>query len=306
MFVLAHLSDPHLAAMPRPRLLELAGKRGLGLVNWHLRRRREHRGDVLDALLRDLAAQAPDHIAVTGDLVNVALAGEFAGARTFLQRLGPPDRVSFVPGNHDAYVRATMTHAYEHWREYMSGDIVRAPQGEPAGFPYVRRRGPLALVGVSTSVPSGPFMATGRIGPDQLARLERVLGELDAESAFKVVLLHHPPTSLRGDRLKRLIDAAAFRELLRRHQVDLVLHGHIHVNLLVWLAGPVRSVPSVSVPSASATTHGEEPASYNLFRIEPTGKEWRCEMVARGFAPDRAGIAELRRRILAPAAAALQ
>jgi hypothetical protein len=27
MFLLAHLSDPHLAPLPRPRLLELVGKR---------------------------------------------------------------------------------------------------------------------------------------------------------------------------------------------------------------------------------------------------------------------------------------
>lgn len=300
MFVLAHLSDPHLASMPRPRLLELAGKRGLGLVNWHLRRRHEHRLDVLEPLVLDLLAQAPDHIAVTGDLVNVALADEFAGGRAFLASLGPPDRVSFVPGNHDAYVRTTVTHAYDHWREYMSGDTTAAPKGEPASFPYVRRRGPLAIVGLSTAAPSGPFMATGRVGPDQLRRLEHKLAGLGPERPFKVVLLHHPPVSLRGDRLKRLIDAAAFRDVLARHQVDLVLHGHIHVNTLAWLVGPVRPVPSVSASSASATVHGEEPASYNLFRIEQVGGEWRCEMMVRGYGRDGGGIDELRRRTLMP------
>jgi len=33
MFVLAHVSDLHLGAPPR--LAELAGKRGLGFINWH-------------------------------------------------------------------------------------------------------------------------------------------------------------------------------------------------------------------------------------------------------------------------------
>jgi hypothetical protein len=41
MFVLAHLSDLHMAL--RPRLLELAGKRGLGYVNWHRGRKYIHR-----------------------------------------------------------------------------------------------------------------------------------------------------------------------------------------------------------------------------------------------------------------------
>ena len=38
MFVLAHLSDPHLGPVPLPRFRELTGKRALGYVNWHRRR----------------------------------------------------------------------------------------------------------------------------------------------------------------------------------------------------------------------------------------------------------------------------
>ncbi len=37
MFVLAHLSDPHMAS--RPRFAELAGKRGLGFINWQRKRK---------------------------------------------------------------------------------------------------------------------------------------------------------------------------------------------------------------------------------------------------------------------------
>ncbi|HEX3710381.1 MAG TPA: metallophosphoesterase, partial [Pseudolabrys sp.] len=38
-FVLAHLSDPHLAPLPRPRVDELIGKRITGYVNWRRHRR---------------------------------------------------------------------------------------------------------------------------------------------------------------------------------------------------------------------------------------------------------------------------
>src|SRR5205085_8632735 len=107
MFVLAHLSDPHLGPMPLPRVAELASKRLLGFVNWHLRRRRQQRLDVLDALLADVGTQSHDHVAVTGDLVNIALRSEFARARAWLEALGAADRVTLVPGNHDIYVRAT-------------------------------------------------------------------------------------------------------------------------------------------------------------------------------------------------------
>jgi 3',5'-cyclic AMP phosphodiesterase CpdA len=295
MFVLAHLSDPHLPAIPRPRLTEMAGKRGLGLVNWHLRRRHEHRAAVLDALLDDLSRQAPDHIAVTGDLVNVALPGEFAAARMFLERLGPPERVSFVPGNHDAYVRAALAQPHTHWSHYFAGDD---PDGI-ASFPYLRRRGQLALIGVSTALPTGPFMATGRIGNEQMRRLDQVLARLP-DDVFRVVLLHHPPIALAGDRLKRLIDARAFRETLARHGAELVLFGHIHVSSLTLIDGPHHRIPAISIASASATIRGEEPARYHLFRIARESNAWTCEMVTRGFTADGAAIGEIARRPIMP------
>src|SRR6185503_14471811 len=101
MFVLAHLSDPHLGPIATPRLTELINKRGLGLINWYRRRHRYHRADVLDAIVRDLQAQAPGHIAVTGDLVNISLESEFAGAARWLGQVGSPADVTLVPGNHD-------------------------------------------------------------------------------------------------------------------------------------------------------------------------------------------------------------
>jgi len=50
---------------------------------------------------------------------------------------------------------------------------------------------PLALIGLTTSLPTG-LMATGRLGPEQLARLAEILIALAREPLFRVVLLHHP------------------------------------------------------------------------------------------------------------------
>src|SRR5580693_4197362 len=87
-FTLAHFSDPHLPPLPKPRLSELAGKRVLGYLNWTRNRHKYYRREVLDALVRDLQAERPDHIAVTGDLVNLALPAEFAPARAWLRSVG--------------------------------------------------------------------------------------------------------------------------------------------------------------------------------------------------------------------------
>ena len=277
-FTLAHLSDPHLGPLPAARLRDLAGKRAFGYLNWTRNRHKFHRRDVLDALVSDLQAQAPDHIAITGDLVNLALEAEFAPSRVWLESVGAPDRVTVIPGNHDAYVRATQHRFAEVWRDYLGSD--EASDG--VTFPSLRRRGLLALISLSSAVPTPPLMATGWLGRSQLDALDRILARLAAEQAFRVLLVHHP---LRSDsRTKRLTDSSELLALLNRHGVELILHGHDHVHSTMWIDGPAGKIPAVGVPSASAVAHGRYPAAaYNLFSIAREGAAWRCEQTVRSI-----------------------
>ena len=289
-FTLAHLSDPHLPPLPALRLRDLAGKRALGYLNWTRNRQRFHRRDVLDTLVSDMQAQAPDHIAITGDLVNLALEAEFAPSLRWLESIGAPDRVTVIPGNHDAYVRVTQHRFAEAWGNYLASDD--KPDGG-AAFPSLRWRGPLALISVSSAVPTPPLMATGWLGRTQIDALERVLAGLASEQAFRVLLIHHP---LRSDsRAKRLTDSQEVLALLKQYGVELILHGHDHVHSTIWVDGPNGPIPAVGVPSASALAHGRHPAAaYNLFSIERDGAAWRCEQTVRGLT-DGTRIQELRR-----------
>jgi 3',5'-cyclic AMP phosphodiesterase CpdA len=274
MFVLAHLSDLHLASPPR--ISNLAGKRGLGFVNWQRQRKFIHRPDVLDAIVRDVKAQTPDHIAVTGDLVNLSLPAEYALAKRWLQTLGSPRDVTVIPGNHDAYVRSAARSPAAFWGDYMRGDdgLER--------FPFIRRRGNVALIALSTAVPTGPFMATGRLGEKQLAAFADALEQTRGD--FRIVLIHHPPRNPLRRFLRRLTDAARFRSVLAEKGAELVLHGHDHRRSLILLPGPDgKKIPAIGVPSASARArHGnEDSAGYHLFHIDRVGEAWRCKMIAR-------------------------
>jgi len=295
MFVLAHLSDPHLSPFPPPRWSELVGKRATGFVNWRRNRHLVHRGEVLARVVTDLRASAPDHIAVTGDLVNISLVGEYAPARSWLESLGPPGDVSLVPGNHDAYVRGVARHFRSHWGDYMRGDDASNHASE-VEFPYLRRRGPLALIGLSSAVPTAPFMATGRLGGEQITRLAGLLDGCRRERLFRVVLIHHPPVSSSRRHFKRLIDGASFRAVLERHGAELVIHGHDHVHSLIYLEGPQRPIPALGVPSASQVARAEHSsAGYSLYRIEGQAGAWRCEIVARELSRDGETMSETRR-----------
>jgi len=147
-------------------------------------------------------------------------------------------------------------------------------------FPFLRVRRPVALIGVSTAVATGPFLATGRLGAHQIAAMSALLAKED--DRFRVVLIHHPPHVVPKSRFKRLVDAAAFRDAIATVGAELVIHGHDHVRSLVYIDGPRARVPVIGVPSASAAFGMDhDPAGYNLYRIDGGPGAWTFSVERR-------------------------
>ena len=137
-----------------------------------------------------------------------------------------------VPGNHDAYVAGARRYREAEWAPYMVGDISKAASGSDAAgaFPYRRHRGPVALIGLSSAVPTAPLMATGRLGAPQIARLASMLTEAGAAGLFRVVMIHHPPLGPATARHKRLTDSESLAEAVAAAGAELIIHGHDHVH----------------------------------------------------------------------------
>jgi 3',5'-cyclic AMP phosphodiesterase CpdA len=289
-FTLAHLSDLHLAPLPEPQWRELAGKRVLGYINWKRKRSAIHQRQILDALIADLKQQNADHIAVTGDFTNISLPAEFAAAQTWLRALGTPDALTAIPGNHDAYVDAQRDGLAAACADYMRGDGAKAP-----AFPFLRKRGQIALIALSSAVPTAPFMATGTLGAEQCAALDAMLQQ--TAGLFRVVLVHHPLQHDRDEWHKRLTDEDALHDVLRRRGAELILHGHLHRQMRTPIDGPAGSIPAIGVPSASSVfDDAHEGAAYNLYRIARVRDAWQCEMITRGLTTKGAlGIGELQK-----------
>ncbi|MGC0053510.1 metallophosphoesterase family protein [Brucella pituitosa] len=278
MFRLAHISDIHLSPLPRIRYRELASKRITGYINWLRNRKNAMHGTVLDSLIADMLAQNPDHIAVTGDLVNLALNLEIDIARDWLTGLGNPDDVSVVPGNHDAYVPGALDRSCRKWEPWMRGDGIDNHDERPV-FPYMRARGPVAMIGVSSARATAPFMASGDFRSAQAKRLAKLLDEAGSQGLFRVVMIHHPPIHGATPTHKRLYGIRRFQKVIRQHGAELVIHGHTHLATRYDIDGPNgNKVPVVCVPSASQNFGGHKPpARYNIFNIDrkPEGG-WLC------------------------------
>jgi 3',5'-cyclic AMP phosphodiesterase CpdA len=278
-FTIAHLSDPHLSPAPFPGGRELRLKRFLGWVNWKRSRERIADMGALAGIVADIAARKPDHVAMTGDAVNLALPSEFARAAAWMGGLGAPDAVSFTPGNHDAYVRDALPVLEKTF----------APWTEGYRFPYLRRRGEIALIGLKSGVPTAPFLATGRLGAAQLQALAALLKE--TAGLARVVMIHHPPLSVsRMPALRGLDDARALQAIVAEAGAELILHGHAHRAM----AHPLPShatrnalgfVPVLGAPSASAAAPDAiHRACYYLIALSRDGDLWRTDWRARGLA----------------------
>jgi 3',5'-cyclic AMP phosphodiesterase CpdA len=300
----AHLSDPHLTTLQDVRWNQLLSKRALGYLSWRRRRRDEHRTEVLEVLLEDLQRMHPEHVVITGDLTHVALPDEFRQARRWLERVGTSERVTVIPGNHDAYVRTAWDSSWAHWAPYMVSDpAYRDRTGAADLFPSLRVRNGVALIGLSSAVASPPFMATGALGAAQRDRLEQLLRWAGEQGLFRLVLLHHPPRVEAEKWRKRLTDGRALCDILGRAGAELILHGHGH--RLAESGVPYRGgrIPVFGIASASAVGHspGRE-AQYDLYQVERTPQGWSVAVSVRRYqAARRAFVQQQERQLSVPA-----
>lgn len=276
---IAHLSDLHLLSLYGAVPFRLFNKRLTGYLNLRFHRKSVHKPFAVHAAAQEIKRLGIDHVVITGDLSNLALEGEFELVRRFLDdELGlAPERVSIIPGNHDAYTagahrsrRFATTFA-----RYLQSDLpeLTAP-GEV--FPFVHLRGAAALIGLSTALPRLPLVASGALGRAQLDALERILAHPEVRDRTPVILQHHPihnPRSRAKTALEGLVDADAEAHALRHLARGLLLHGHLHRRVHRELATERGHVDAIGATSASLLHESDERmAGFNVYEIGGDGR----------------------------------
>ena len=212
-----------------------------------------------------------DGIVLLGDLRGNERPESFGRVKQIIERANSP--VFAVPGNHDI--------SYEHSARAIDRFCKRFT---PGSLPYCQRVGGVDLVGLNSAsnAKGRPVDASGgAISVDQLQWLDETLETL----ATPIVALHHPIASVTNevDELPveenyRLQNAAALAEVLRVHNVPLVLSGHLH-----WpIATRFKRMVQVVAPAACSF-----PQSSLLIHIEPRGTT-----ITTTSLTDRTGIEE--------------
>lgn len=284
MFRIAHISDIHLAPLPKLTLFELMSKRITGYMNWKINRAAAQRPEYLNALISHMIAQHPDHVSVTGDLMNLATNSEIERAGQWLEnlavKLGGRHMLTTIAGNHDAYVPGSLKKALKRWAPFVS-DGTTTPTADE--FPLVHRRGNVSIISCNSAEATLPFQAKGYFRAKQAERLAQILKE--EKEQFRIVLIHHLPIENETAKYKRLIGAELFCRCIQHSGAELILHGHTHLNSLYWMEDHNMKVPVLGVSAAGQIPNGDKPAGrYNLISIDGKRGSWNCHLQQYGSA----------------------
>lgn len=223
-------------------------------------------------LTQSVTDASPDLIVVTGDLVHIGLASELIEAREWLERLGSPETVMLIPGNHDCYQPDSWASVKQILGPYLG--IGRDVANPAEAYPVLRPMGSVCVIGACSAEPRPWWSAGGTLGDDQRRRLKDILAP--EASRLRLLALHHPPLVGMTVRRKALSDAAQLEDILCSMRPEIVVHGHLHHNRI---GKPPYGHVFCTAAASSART--DAPASYRVFDIAPTGAGWQITMTLK-------------------------
>ncbi|GAC1351153.1 MAG: metallophosphoesterase [Polyangiales bacterium] len=279
---IAHFSDLHMLSLEGMKLHRFLNKRLTGIAMLRLHRTAAHKPAAVRAVAEEVKRANVDHVVITGDLTNLALESEFAMVRRFLDddlQLSAA-QVSVIPGNHDVYTKgsANKRRFESFFGDYLKSDLPRYGVDHcGARYPFVKLRGKVAIIGMSTAVPRGPLMASGRFGGAQIDQLAHILEDPEVKNRTKVILQHHPAHNLKNRvvaYLEGLHDSQHMVRALQRLEHGLILHGHSHIRVRRSIATEVGRIDVVGATSASLlSNHPHRHSGFNLYEFgDQSGK----------------------------------
>jgi len=265
MATIAQLTDLHLLEDnhadrplgPRARLSLLSFGRRLDAAE---RRRRAA------SALAEARAESVDHLLITGDLTED---GELAQFEVLAELLADsrisPERITLVPGNHDAYADGGT------YAAALAGPL--RPYAATSAIATALRFRDVTIVPVSTAFHQSPLRSAGAIVGAELETLGQIAADPSLRGRPLVFAQHHPP----GRHfvplfhwIDGLVEHSALSALFERCPHLHVIHGHTHhkVNRSLRQGEAARIFSAKAVVESESTLRLYEASPHGLSPLE--------------------------------------
>jgi len=218
----------------------------------------------LKRILDFLRDEQVDHLVITGDLIDNADKSDFKLLRSIFKDYGllNTKKMSVVIGNHDIFggietaedivnfpkkcflidYKEKMKDFYRYFTECFEDCFFPSKVDD---YPFAKDLGPVVLIGLNSiskySRLRNAFASNGKISNSQIDALKKIFEKKEYSDKKKIIMIHHHfckyyqnyahkngvwanvekfTLKLRGK--KKLIN------LFKKHNVNLILHGHLH------------------------------------------------------------------------------
>ncbi len=237
MYKIAHISDTHIC---------FDDEKGHGVR--------------LVEILNDIKSRNCDHIAVTGDLAENPNLKDLQLVREIFSKFDLLDssKLSVIPGNHDIFGGAPKGKMFfrfplmckeVNYDENMDKFIEFFKETFPSNnsFPYLKLTDDVAFVGLNSidkwSEERNTEGSNGNIDKDNFKKLKNILKSEGVKDKYKIILIHHHFEIVSDDAYPahslwikivnwkmRMYGRKKILRFFKKYKVNLVLHGHTHIN----------------------------------------------------------------------------
>jgi DNA repair exonuclease SbcCD nuclease subunit len=211
--------------------------------------------------LEEVRAKGVDHLLITGDLTEDGHLEQFEVlAELLCESRIPAERITLVPGNHDAYTDGGA------FAQALRGPL--KPYAPASVVGAALRFRDVTIVPVSTAFHQSPLRSAGAIAQEELESLASIAKDPALVGQPLVFAQHHPPGRLLIPLLQwidGLAEHTVLSDLFDRCPHLHVVHGHTHHQA----NRATRNGEAARVFSARAVVDGTSPL--RLYQASPAG-----------------------------------
>lgn len=207
-----------------------------------------------------------DHLFITGDLTDNASEVNLNILKKSLTYFGyeKSNKLSVVIGNHDIFGgiqkaeeiftfpdkcrKTDYNSKIKSFNEILANSFDDCIyEGKSNLYPYAKIVGDALVVGINSNTEyssiSNPFASNGEVTLEQFGEVAKIFNEFGNYVKYKIVLIHHHFNKLKNNsgfssaglwqnierQTMRLKKKKRLYTLFQEYEIDLILHGHLHV-----------------------------------------------------------------------------